>query len=360
MTVYLAHAAADRALAEGLEVVLERRGHFVELDEGEAALAPVAANDVVVTLVSRALGASAARLRLIQRALDAWSGDRLVLVALDETSPPIGLRDLPAIEARVAETRDLIWVDVATAIQHKLGAAAPRLVAPRKKPRRNFGLGVVRVLLTLALLAPGIFAAAATASIWLANRIGPRPGGVGELRAGIDAFGAFYGVPSGLTEWMFLGAMALMFGVLGRFGARLLAKPAPVGPPPREADKAGVGVFVIAAPADAARVRTAIDGASSKNGPVLGFGAPDGDNAAAIGAAARVLVMCSRAAFDSDQVKRELYLAERSGRRVIPVFLDAVTPAEDFAYFFGAPAVDIHSLAGPERADALVRALGGV
>ncbi len=359
MTVYIAHAGADRALAEGLEGVLERRGHFVELDEGEAALPPVAPNDVLVALVSRAFEASAARLRLIQRALDAWNADRLILVKLDETSPPIGLRDVPAIEASVAETRDLIWVDVATAIQLKLGAAAPTLAPPRGRPQRKFGLGVLRVLLTLSLLAPGIFAAAATASIWLANRIGPRPGGVRELRAGIDAFGGFYGLPSGLTEWLFLAAIALMLGVLGRLSARLLRNPTPSRPPPQETDHAGSGVFVIAAAADATRVHALFDAASSKSGPALRLGEPGGDNSAAIADAARVLVMCSAAAFDSDQVKRELYLAERKGRRVIPVFLDAVTAAEDFAYFFGAPAVDIHSLAGPERARAIAHALGG-
>ena len=40
MTVFIAHAPADRPAAELLEAALERRGHFVERDDGEVALAP--------------------------------------------------------------------------------------------------------------------------------------------------------------------------------------------------------------------------------------------------------------------------------------------------------------------------------
>jgi DNA-binding response OmpR family regulator len=52
MTVYVAHAPADREAAEALEKFLERRGQFVELDDGQTALRPVQQSDVVVLLVS--------------------------------------------------------------------------------------------------------------------------------------------------------------------------------------------------------------------------------------------------------------------------------------------------------------------
>ena len=360
MTVYIAHAAADRAFAEALEGVLERRGHFVELDDGEEALPPIAPSDALVGLVSSAFGASAARLRLTQRALDAWSENRLTLVKLDETSPPIGLRDVPAIEARVADTRDLVWVDVATAIQNQLGAAAPRLAPQHKKPRCGFASAVLRVLLNLLLLAPGVFATAVTASVFLANRIGPRPGGLGELRSRIDAFGEFYGLASGVTEWLFVAAFVLMGAVLGRLGASLFRKPTPAAPSAAKTDKPGSGVFAIVAAADAARVRALIQAASSHSGQAIRLGEPGSDNSASIRAAAGVLVMCSAAAFDSDQVKRDLFLAERKGKRVIPVFLDAVIAAEDFAYFFGSAPVDVHNLDEPARARAVASALSGV
>ena len=52
MTVYLAHAPADTDAAEALEKVIERRGQFVELDDGQTAMRPIQASDVFVLLVS--------------------------------------------------------------------------------------------------------------------------------------------------------------------------------------------------------------------------------------------------------------------------------------------------------------------
>src|SRR5262249_16550852 len=80
MTVFISHAAADAEVAQGLEKFLERRGQFVEADDGETALRPLQNTDVLALLISQNLVMSIYRLRLEQRALDAWAEGRLVLI----------------------------------------------------------------------------------------------------------------------------------------------------------------------------------------------------------------------------------------------------------------------------------------
>jgi hypothetical protein len=342
MTVFISHAVADLAAAEALEGALERRGHFVERDDGEVALAPIAPHDIVVALISHAFAADANRLRLTQRALDAWSAGRLVLVRLDDAPAPVGLRDWPMADASVAETRDLAWVDVATSVQKLGGGAAPHAPAAARKSG-----GAVGVLVNLALLAPGLFVVAASVSIWLANRIGPRPGGLPELLAGIDAFGRYYGVPAGITPALFGAALLLMLAVLARVTFRAFGSRGPR----RQIAACGDGVYVSAAPEDHARANALIAAAREAGAAVSA--------APSIDAAGAVLVMCSASAYKCDQVKRDLFLAERDGKRVTPVFLDAAPPPEDFAFFLAPDAgVALHQTPAPEQARVLAQALG--
>jgi hypothetical protein len=344
MTVFISHAGADQAAAEALEGVLERRGHFVERDDGEVALAPVEPHDVVIALISRAFAADANKLRLTQRALDAWSAGKLVLVRLDETPAPTGLRDWPIADASVAETRDLAWVDVASAIQKLGGGVAPVSLAPARQRR---GGGVVGVLISLLLVAPGLFVIAASASIWLANRIGPTPGGWPELLAGIDSFGRYYGLPPGVTPVLFGAAVLVLLGVLARLALKIFG----ARKPRIRAARKGGGVYVSAAPEDSARANALVASAREGGAAV--------EIAASVEQADAILVMCSPAAYQSDRVKRDLFLAERSGKRVTPVFLDAAPPPEDFAYFFAPDSgVALHQAPEGERVRLLAHALG--
>ena len=59
-----------------------------------------------------------------------------------------------------------------------------------------------------------------------------------------------------------------------------------------------------------------------------------GEIVRAIRGAPEVVVMCSQAAFESDHVKREIYLADRYKKRLVPVFVENAQPPEDFEYFF--------------------------
>jgi hypothetical protein len=404
MTVFIAHAPADRAAAEALEAVLERRGQFVELDDGHTALRPVQRNDAVVLLISQNLVMAVARLRLEQRALDAWSEGRLVAVKLDHAIAPVGLRDLSAIDASFEAQREFKWNEVADAVRERLKAPPPQPPSDGPAPpwrehlskvdragddaRRREGADDVRrgaasqrrlaLWLCALLMLPGLGALAAGVSIWLVNRIGPTPGTFADLVAGIDALGVRYGLGAGVTPWLFAAAIALLLlAPIGLAAFRTLQRArldacarehpelyedheTPVAPPVSDA------VFVSYARANAQLVMPVIEAAkgNGKNFWIDQRGIPVGEGWAgeifrAIRAAGGVLVMCSKAAFESDHVKREIYLADRYRKRLVPVFIEAAEPPEDFEYFFaGVQMLNLFETPEDERPQALMRALG--
>lgn len=396
MTVFLSHASADRETALALEKVLERRGQFVELDDGETAQRPVQAQDVVVALISKDFVFSPFRLRHEQRALDAWADGRLVLVKLDHHFAPVGLRDLPAIDASFEAQREFTWMKVAEAIRDKLKAPAreqvdeaslprarqapPAAQAPPARKRRR-GRGLLGALATVLLLAPGIAAFWVVASIWLVNRIGPTPGTLDDLRRGVDQFGMRYGAPVGLTEWVFAAAIALTLVVFASSAVRLIggafrkqapAKPEAAGSAPAPAAPAPLGgaasgaVFVSYARANQGVVVPVIEAAQragrrfwlDQQG-ISGGDGWAGEIVRAIRGATEVLVMCSKAAFESDHVKREVYLADRYKKKMVPVYVEHAEPPEDFEYFFaGVQTLKLFETPEAERPQALVRALG--
>jgi TIR domain len=416
MTVYVLHAPQDLAAAEALERFLERRGHFAELQDGQMALRPVQSADVVVSLISKDFVFSPFRLQMEKRALEAWAENRLVLVKLDHNFAPVGLRDLPAIDASFEAQREFTWIEVDKAIRGKLapkpeapaaqeqtqssapppdaGAPAPppleraRKSAPEAPAKR--GGGVWMALLGLLLMLPGLGALAVASSIFLVNRIGPRPGTAGDLIDGVDAFGLRYGAPSGVTILVFIAAIAIMLVALvmliaGALGARsvktrapaepVAAKPKPYAKPAEKAaekeevalgNAAADAVFVSYARANSAFVMPVIEGAKKvgrkfwlDTEAVTAGESWAGEIVRAIRTAEGVLVMCSNAAFQSDHVKREVYLADRYKKRLVPVFIEEVALPEDFEYFFaGVQWLKLHDTPEADRSAALVRALG--
>ncbi|MBC7769082.1 MAG: toll/interleukin-1 receptor domain-containing protein [Phycisphaerales bacterium] len=389
MTVFIAHAPADRPAAEALERTIERRGQFSELDDGTVALRPVQHGDVFVLLISQALTFATARLRLEQRALDAWADGRLVVVKLDQGLAPVGLRDLPSIDASFEAQREFKWNEVADVVREKLKAAPP----PRTPGRAADGsippamldhleehptasgfspAGLLRALLLLLLALPGLVAIAAASSIWLANRIGPTPGGWPELRRGIGEFGARFGLGASATEALFALSILLTFAIVGYWLTRLFAakrptkksapRPAPAAAPVKQSET----VFVSYARANEGLVLPVIDAAKQagrkfwldQQGLKPGDGWA-GEIVRAIRGARGVTVMCSQAAFDSDHVKREIYLADRYKKPLLPVYLEAVEPPEDFEYFFaGVQRLNLFETPETERPQAYITALG--
>ena len=381
MTVFLAHVPANLETAEALEKFLERRGQFVELDDGQTAMRPIQASDVLVLLMSKDFVFAPTRLRLEQRALDAWAERRLIVVRLDKGIAPVGLRDLPAIDASFEARREFTWQEVANAIRERartpapalIDAAAPPPAAMKPKKRGRSVKGAMYALALFLLAIPGLIVAAALASIWLANRIGPRPGGWAELRAAVDMLGVRYGVQPLWVEIAFAAALAVTLVIIGVFIARLVVGPKAgrevreAAPPAPEAKQPEApAVFVSYARANAAAVMPVIEGAK-RNGNVFwldqkNIGAGDGwagEIVRAIRGAPDVVIMCSKAAFESDHVKREIYLADRYKKRLVPAFIEDATPPEDFEYFFaGVQFLKLFETPEAERPQVLAAALG--
>ncbi|GAN00112.1 hypothetical protein U91I_03777 [alpha proteobacterium U9-1i] len=374
MTVFIAHAPKNQDAAEGLEKFLERRGHFSELDDGQTALRPLQSSDVFILLLSQDFVFSPHRLRLEQRALDAWTENRLILVKLDHAFAPVGLRDLPAVDASFEAQREFKWNELANQIQTLLRAPRPQGAPPASPPQptaRRSGMG--GALLTIAMILPGLLALAASVSIWLANRIGPTPGTFADLLAGIDAFGVRYGLPGGVTMWLFLAAILVMFGAIAASVASMFTRPragsgaaaSDAEPEEAPAPPQDDAVFVSYARANSDKVMPVIEAAKAEGRKFWvdqqGIAAGDGwagEIVRAIRSAKGVLVMCSKAAFESDHVKREIYLADRYHKKLVPVFVEDATPPEDFEYFFaGVQFLKLFETPEAERPAAVLRLL---
>lgn len=379
MTVFLTHAGADREAADQLAKVFERRGLFVEDEDGGHGFRPLMARDVVVLVWSNAALMSPHRLLMERRALEAWAEGRLVLVQLDHGILPVGLRDLPAIDATFEARRSFTWEDVVQAVQAALKAAAeqsahqptapptvapPQAPAPQRKmapaPAAPAGAkaagSLAWLFIIIATLAAGLFAAL---HFKLIPDLGIRPLHPDALPAPVF----WIGVAAAL--------LALLFS-LSAIARRTAHRPAAkAAPPPAAAEAAapapmGVApapVFISYAHADAATVAPLADAVVEGGRAVWidkqGIAAGEtwaGEIVRGIKAAAGVVVMCSAAAYQSDHVKRELYLADRYKKRLLPVRLDAAPAPEDFEYFFaGVQYLDAVGLSMEERSHALVR-----
>ena len=73
------------------------------------------------------------------------------------------------------------------------------------------------------------------------------------------------------------------------------------------------------------------------------------------------MVMCSKHAFESDHVKREVYLADRYKKPLSPVFIEDAKPPEDFEYFFASVQwLELWKLPEADRPAAIGKALEAV
>ena len=347
MTVFIAHAESDRAVAEALEKFLERRGLFVELENGEREFRALQANDTVVALWSKDTVGSKQRLPLEKRALQAWADEQLIVVKLDRAFAPVGLRDLKAIDAGIEQQRDIAWAAVAKKAgepqpaRADAASQAPASAAQRKAaPQASSGgspLAIIFVPLALLLIGGGLYAFANGGRDFLTNGLPPK------------AYKAF--LPVAVTTI----AVALLAFMYFAMRARRAAAPGVAHDP----------LFVSYAHADNMAVVPVVEAVQAQGRTVwidkgeLHAGTSwAGEIVRAIKNAKGVIVMCSAHAFESDHVKREVYLADRYKKPILPVFLEAATMPEDFEYFFtGVQWLELHKTPENERAAAIARAL---
>jgi hypothetical protein len=120
--VLIAEGEADRSAAEDLRAFLAGRGLDVTVAAASRGGEP---SDVVVALWSRAASTARDRLQVERRALDAWAEGRLILVELDLGTAPIGLRDLPRIDASSGADRTAAWGAVERALRNAVPPSMP-------------------------------------------------------------------------------------------------------------------------------------------------------------------------------------------------------------------------------------------
>jgi len=139
-------------------------------------------------------------------------------------------------------------------------------------------------------------------------------------------------------------------------------------PPPPAAEPVPAALFISYSHADNAAVEPVVK-AVQENGRIVWIdktGIQTGDGWAgeivrAIKSAKGIMVMCSKHAFESDHVKREVYLADRYKKPLSPVFIEDAKPPEDFEYFFASVQwLELWKLPEAERNAAIGKALEAV
>ncbi len=299
MFAFIAHAEADQAVATELKAFLKLRGVISETETGARGFRHLQSGDVVIALWSERGIFSRYRMMIEKRMLEAWANGRLVLVKLDHSFLPVGVRDLPAIDASFVESRKLVaWPDVERAAREAMKAA-------QEKNSEAF---------------------------WSSSP----PPKADRSRGASKTKGGTVASAAGTAQ-------------------------APSGP-------AGDKVFISYSHADNAAVEPVV-AVVEKAGRDVWMDKQDvpagngwaGEIVRGIKSARGIMVMCSPHAFMSDHIKREVYLADRYKKPMLPVFIADAKPPEDFEYFFaGVQGLDLYRIQESDRPNAIVRALASV
>jgi hypothetical protein len=284
MFAFIAHAEADKAVAAELKAFLKLRGILSELETGARGFRHLQSGDVVIALWSQQSVFGRHRMMMEKRILEAWANSRLVLVKLDHTILPVGLRDLPAVDATFEAGRKLgAWPEI------------------ERSARATMKLSCEKT----------------SEVFWSAS---PSPVAKAESRTSVAS--------AGRAETVFISYSH--------------ADNDSVEPVVAVVKDSGRGVWI-----DRQDVQTGDSWA--------------GEIVRGIKAAKGVMVMCSPRAFESDHIKREVYLADRYKKPMLPVFIADARPPEDFEYFFaGLKGLDLYRIQESDRPNAIVRALAAV
>lgn len=398
MNVFILHAEKDQAAADDLKAFLKTRGLFAEAESGARGFRPLGRSDVVIALWSKDSVFSTYRMLAEKRMLDAWADQRLVLVKLDHSFLPVGLRDQPAVDASFEANRKLVaWPAAEKAarevinreLAERQSGGGPGDGGEGKRGReegvidRKGGDGPIphksrAPVMTVVILFLVAIAAGGWTTWYFIGSLGEKhPLYIAAWAAGTLAAIV---IPS-LTLFLSLGAARRRRQAIARKAAAsppaaeavgaasqdgVAPPPAPVRAAAPQAEPAGV--FVSYAHADSTRVDPvikAVEGAGKKvwvdKGGLQAGDSWAGEIVRAIKGSKGVMIMCSPNAFESDHIKREVYLADRYKKQMFPVFIEQAQPPEDFEYFFaGVQWLELFKLPEAERANAIGRALAEV
>jgi len=360
MRVYLIAAPENETEGGELAQLLKKRGVQVREEYGKFGFAPAHPGEITLALWSRASMMSRMRMLLTNRAIDAWEHDNLVMARLEHGLSPHGLGDL-----------DMVDLTFAAARLHHVGRLldALRAVEDRQltlvREQRAQGGGAPGSGPPPEGSAGGEFGETAPPPVVASRKSAPRArssaiGGLVFVGFGLAL------VVAGLALVSRAGVAlngSLIFGALGAGAALLLliwlirqrasVKPArrdmeiiaekPVGvtaPAPSPEPVSEPATFVSYAHANSETVWP-LTSQLEAEGVAIWIDRDDlkagqgwaGTIVRAIKQSGQFCLMCSAESFASDHVRREIYLADKYGKPMLPVRLDDAEMPEDIEYF---------------------------
>ncbi len=420
MRVYLIAAPEDEAEADKLAAYLKRFGVFIRSEYGRMAYPPAQHGEMTLALWSRNAMMSSRQMMLTNRAIDAWSEGQLVMARLEHGLNPRGLGDLKMIDLTFEAAREHRYHDVLNAIRALEDERRRALAAPPAEPEPETGSGPSglgkKMREAQEAAVPGVgdnsipdaspaparkrrakSGIASRDSVTLSADKSSAGGGLlGFLLIVLVAGGfgaaiwqglltvqqaAIYG-GGGIAGILVIGLIFLAISSLlkpkskgplraSRIEAMAGETPeteevAAAAPAPEPLDDAH-DVFVSYSHQNAETVLPIVSSVEA-SGVSIWIDRDElraGDNWAAqivraIKASGRFCLMCSEQAFASDHVRREVYLADKYGKDMLPVRLDAADMPEDIEYFLiGRQWIDLTTLPEDERVSAIEAVLAG-
>lgn len=380
--IYLLAADEDAEAAAEIETLLRQRGYMVRRADSKFAYPPARPQEVTLALWSRAMQFSSKQILFTNRAIDAWTEGRLIFARLDHSIQPRGLGDVAALDLSFAPGRmAAVW---------KIVEAAQEIDKAIDERRREFGPGPDGGSEPDQGPEPQVRGRKSARKRREANDAAFSTGHA--LIVGIVAAAAFFSlgfIAMPMASNLLVGAAALAWGAVagafaGKYGAtRKAAGPAAAAAPPPPAPQAGVPDKAEAPVGDAdGRAQAPVFVSySRRDGEVVypmvaeveAGGRQvwiDKDEIQAGGNWAGMIVrairdsdtfclMCSAESFQSDNVRREIYIADKYKRKLLPVRLDFAEMPEDFEYFLiDRQWLDLTTVEPAERALRLKAALG--
>lgn len=351
--VYVSHADSDRWPIEDLLGSLR--------DAGYSYSAEVKGAKLVLVCWSRQSAGSARAQEELRLALEAWEADRLLLVRLDASPLPLGLRDIDHLDISEATYRTGL-AQIIDAVRARLGparASSPPGPAPNAPPPRAWSVaptGVAFALLfvsMLGLLAWVLLAPPRYPSLSVPPRSepapavpAPPPGLAPPIPAAPEVGTPDRAAVKHLS--ITIGGVAVALLLTGAMAVwqwrRRSSSPSAM---PAQGQEVGTDasspamLFVSYSRDDGPTVTGLVDALercglrtwldTRHEGGTERFAGPI---VQAIRGSQACAFMCSSTAYDSDHVVRELYLADKYRKPMIPVEIERATPTVDFEYFF--------------------------
>lgn len=333
MRVYLIAAPEDEAEGDKLADYLKRFGVFMRREYGKYSYPPARQGEYTLALWSRNAMMSSRQMMLTNRAIDAWEHDQLIMARLEHGLSPRGLADLKMVDLTFEAAREHRYRDVLTALraledaQRAAAAPPPQASVPpssgsgEAEPKSSSGgflsaIGGIFSRSKKSKSAPRVRGREADTDKAAAPTVAPMPAPENELAA---APGTAHAV----------------------FVSYSHANAETVLPIVETVEERGVSIWI-----DRDEMRAGQGWA--------------GQIVRAIKASERFCLMCSAQAFASDHVRREVYLADKYGKDMVPIRLDGAEMPEDIEYFLiGKQWVDLNALEEDERLTVLESALSG-